>query len=443
MSINFIRKNRFITLVALCLFSIQFALAQNPTAPSAQQITAKVDEYMNAAAKIDRFSGSVLVARDGSPVVSKGYGMANYEWNLPNTPNTAFRLGSITKQFTAMAIVMLQERGKLSVGDSICKYLENCPATWQSLTIRHLLTHTSGIPNYTAFPGFFEKDAVQPTTFAGFVDIFRDKPLEFAPGEKYKYSNSGYHLLGLIIERASGKPYADFLRDNIFAPLEMKNSGYDDSRTLVANRANGYVWVGKSFVNAPYLNMVIPFAGGALYSTTKDLLLWDKALYAEKLVSRKSLNEMFTPFKEGYAYGWDIGKKFNRQTIGHNGGINGFSTDIIRFPFERVTVIVLSNNQTALSSRIADNLAAIVFGESYQLPKPPISDVLSETITQKGIASALQQYRELKRTQAANYNFSERVLNTLAYDLLRTQKVKEAIEIFKLNVEMFPQSSNV
>lgn len=444
MRINFIRINHFVTLVALGLFSIQFALAQTSTAsPASQQIVAKVDEYMSAATKIDHFSGSVLVAREGQPIVSKGYGMANYELNAPNTPQTAFRLGSMTKQFTAAAIMQLQERGKLNVNDPICKYLENCPAAWQPITIRNLLTHTSGIPNYTSFPGFFEKTSVQPFTFAGFVDVFREKPLEFAPGEKFAYSSSGYYLLGLIIERASGKPYAEFLRENIFAPLGMKNSGYDDSRTLVANRANGYVWAGKSFVNSASLNMVIPFAAGALYSTTEDLLLWDKALYTEKLVSRKSLDEMFTPFKDGYAYGWGVGKKFNRQETEHSGGINGFSTDIARFPSERVTVIVLSNNENAPSPKIAENLAAIVFGESYQLPKPPISDVLSATIAQKAVASALQQYRELKRTQTGNYDFSEPVLNRLGYDLLRTQKVKEAIEIFKLNVEMFPQSSNV
>lgn len=266
-----------------------------------------------------------------------------------------------------MAIMMLQERGKLSVSDPICKYLENCPAAWQPITIRHLLTHTSGLPNYTSLPGFFEKQSMQPFTAQSLVDLFRDKPLDFQPGEKFNYSNSGYHLLGLIIEKVSGAPYSAFLRDNIFAPLGMKNTGYDDSRRLVANRASGYQWAEQEFVNVPYLNMAIPYSAGALYSTTEDLLIWDQALYTEKLIARKSLDEMFTPFKAGYAYGWAIGKKFDRQVIGHNGGINGFVTSIARFPGERVTVIVLSNNQRADADDVANDLSAIVFGAPYKI----------------------------------------------------------------------------
>ena len=451
MPINFISMNRFVSLAALCLFNVQFGLAQNQTTPPAQQIAAKVDEYLNAAVKFNHFSGSVLVARDGQPIMSKGYGMANYELNVPNTPNTVFRIASITKQFTATATMMLQERGKLDVNDPICKHLENCPAAWKPVTIRHLLTNTSGIQSYTELPDF-GKLSVQPTTSAEILDLFRDKPLAFTPGEKFAYSNSGYYLLGLLIEKASGKPYAEFLRDNIFVPLGMKNSGYDDSHTLLPNRANGYEWEGKSFINARYINMATPYSAGALYSTTEDLLLWDKALYTEKLVSRKSFDEMSAPFRElvrdgwggyAYAYGWMIGKQSGRQVSRHDGGIRGFSTDIIRFPSERVTVIVLSNNQDVVPYKLANDLSAIVFGAPYKLPVLAVSEVLAATIEQKGIAAALQQYRELKRTRPDNYDFSEPVLDRLGYDLLRSQKVKEAIEIFKLNVEMFPQAFNV
>ncbi len=430
MRINFNFLHRFTFLFVMCLLTVQFASAQKIVVPSSRQITVKVDEYMNAAVKFNHFSGSVLVARDGQPVISKGYGMANYELNVPNTPQTVFRIGSITKQFTAMAIMMLQERGKLNVNDPICKHLENCPAAWQPVTIRHLLTNTSGILNYTELSGFDKM-----STRAELVDLFRDKPLEFTPGEKFAYSNSGYYLLGLIIEKSSGKPYAEFLRDNIFVPLGMKNSGYDDSHTLLPNRANGYEWEGKSFINAGYINMATPYSAGALYSTTEDLLLWDKALYTEKLVSRKSLDEMFAPFRElvrdgwegyAYAYGWMIGKQSGRQVSRHDGGIRGFSTDIIRFPSERVTVIVLSNNQTVIPYKLANDLSAIVFGAPYKLPVLHISEVLAATIEQKGIAAALQQYRELKRTQPNNYDFSERLLDRLGYYLLENKKVKEA-----------------
>ena len=355
----------FYLFTALCFVSLQTAAAQITD----EQIAAKAEEYLSAAVKFDHFSGSVLVARDGKPIFSRGYGMANYELKMPNSPRTAFRLGSITKQFTSAAIMQLQERGKLSITDSICKYLENCPAAWQPITIRHLMTHTSGIPNYTSFPGFFEKNSVQPYTFAGFVDEFRSKPLEFTPGEKFAYSNSGYYLLGLIIEKASGATYAHFLRENIFTPLMMNNSGYDDTRSLVPNRASGYIWSDKSFVNAPYLNMVIPYAAGALYSTTEDLLRWEQSLNTEKILKKKSLDEIFTPFKENYGYGWGINKLGEHKLISHGGGINGFATNIMRFPDDRLTVIVLSNNEEAKSGAIARNLAAIVFGMPYKIPE--------------------------------------------------------------------------
>ena len=382
---NFNAVNRLTAFVALCLVFTQYAVAQNAavTSPSsAQQIAAKVDEYMNAAVRVDGFSGSILVARDGQPVVSRGYGMANVELDVPNTPQTVFRLGSITKQFTAMAIMMLQERGKLSVNDPACKYLTDCPAAWQPITVRNLLTHTAGVPNYTSFPDF-AKTAVLPTTNAAMLAQLRDKPLEFSVGEKYAYSNSGYFLLGAIIERASGKSYADFLRENIFTPLGMRQSGYDVSARIIKNRAAGYARRGGEIVNASYMDMTIPYAAGAMYSTTGDLLLWDQALYTDKLVSRKTLDEIFTPFKSGYGYGWSIGKKFDRQEISHGGGIYGFATEIARFPADKVTVVVLSNVEGAPAGRIGNDLAAIVFGAAYEIPKERKEIAVDQKVLEK------------------------------------------------------------
>lgn len=356
--------------IALCLFFASQVSAQTVAAPppSAQEIKTKIDEYMNAAARVNHFTGSILVARDGKPVVSKGYGMGNIELNVPNTPQTVFRLGSVTKQFTGLAIVMLQERGKLNVNDSICKYFTDCPATWQPMTIKNLLTHTAGLANYTNFPDF-SKIAGQPTTVAEVIARFRDKPLEFAVGEKYAYSNSGYYLLGAIIEKVTGKSYADFLQENIFAPLGMKQTAYDDPLVIVKNRADGYGRKGDDFINAASFEITNAYAAGALHSSTEDLLLWDQALYTEKLASRKSLDEAFTPLKSGYGYGWNIGKKFDRPVIAHGGSIYGFATHIARYPADRVTVIVLSNNEAAPAGEIANNLAAIVFGAAFEFPK--------------------------------------------------------------------------
>jgi CubicO group peptidase (beta-lactamase class C family) len=436
-----IRSSRFFTLLGLFLLCVQVSAAQTPTA---KRLAAKVDEYMNAAVKFEKFSGRILIARDGLPVVTRSYGMANYELKVPNTPKTIFQLGSVSKQFTAMAIMQLQERGKLKVSDSICKYLEDCPAAWQPITIRHLLTHTSGIVNFSALADWDERISVSPYTRAGFVKEFRNLPLEFVPGEKFTYSNSGYYLLGLIIERTSGKSYREFLGENIFAPLGMKSSTYNEHPALVPNRATGYYWELDSFISAPNENLALSFASSGIYSTVEDLLLWDQALYTEKLVSGKSLEEIFTPFREDHGYGWIINKKFDRKMISHAGRHNGYKAYIARFPDERVTVLVQGNSDRANATKTGTNLAAMVFGAAYTVPVEQGSDMLLAAIKEKGIDAAVRQYREFKRTQPEKYNFNEpeRTLNVLGYALLGQRKVKEAIGVFKLNVELFPKSAN-
>lgn len=378
--------NQLATLFGLVLLLNSFVLGQNSPLPKDKEIIEKAETYMKATEKVDGFSGSILIARNGQPIVSKGYGMANIELNVPNKAETVFRLGSITKQFTATAIMMLQERGKLNVNDLMCKYFTDCPQTWQTITIKHLLTHTSGIPSYTAFPDF-ARTTVLPTSSPQMFALLKDKPLDFPVGEKYAYNNSGYFLLGTIIEKVSGKPYADFLQENIFTPLGMKNTGYDNPLQIINNRAAGYTRQGGQFLNAAYMDMSVPYAAGAMYSTTGDLLLWDQALYTEKLLSRKSFDEMFTPVKNGYGYGWGIGNRFGKQTISHGGAIFGFSTQISRFPSEKLTFIVLSNLQGSPAGRIANDLSAIVFGQNYDIPQERKEIVVSSQILEKYVGS--------------------------------------------------------
>ena len=347
------------------------AVPAQPVLAPAAEIAQKADVYLRAQERVNGFSGAVLVARDGVPLILKGYGWANAEWEIPNTPTTKFRLGSITKQFTAALVLRLQEQRKLSVHDPICTYVKLCPELWKPVTIHHLLTHTSGIPSYTGLPDY-QKTMMVPRTIDQMVAVFRDLPLEFAPGEKFKYNNSGYFLLGVIIEKVTEKIYEHALRDEIFTPLGLTDTGYDWSEPLLRHRAAGYTRRGNEVVNAKFLDMQQPYAAGSLYSTVEDLLKWDQALYTDRVLPEPARTAMFTPFKDNYAYGWAI-QPADKSTsghlqIGHGGGINGFSTMIQRVPDDRVTVIVLSNVDNLSAGNIARDVTAILYGRPYQIP---------------------------------------------------------------------------
>ncbi len=357
------RRERTIPRFALlcaCLLALSVAAR-------AQDLLPKFEEYAQAAAKAEGFSGAILVARDGKVIVSKGYGMADVENDVPNTAETRFRIGSITKQFTAASVLLLQERGKLSVQDSICKHVAPCPEAWQPVRLHHLLSHTAGVPDFTGFPDY-QKTMRDPAPVESLITRFRDLPLEFKPGENWKYSNSGYVLLGHVVEKVSGKSYESFLRENIFEPLKMTSTGYDHAAAIVKRRARGYAKGPDGLVNASYLDMSIPFAAGGLYSTVGDLYLWDQALYGEKLLKKPSLDAMFTAVRNDYGYGFRVYKLFDRSHATHGGGIEGFRTSIDRFPDDRVTVIVLSNYEGAQVGRVARDLSAVAFGEKYELP---------------------------------------------------------------------------
>ena len=312
----------------------------------------------------DQFSGSVLVARSGVPVFRQAFGLANREWDVPNTPNTKFRIGSITKQFTATAILQLAEAGKLSVDDPVSKYYAESPPAWNGITIRHLLTHTSGIPSFTSIPQFFDQQARLDRTPEEIIKLTRDKPLDFAPGSKYSYDNTGYVILGYIIEKVSGERYADYIQHHIFDALGMKSSGYDVSETLIPKRAAGYSRDKDHYTNARYISMTEPYAAGSLYTTVDDMLTWDQAIYAAKLLSPASLQAMFTDYGHGYGFGWVIDKQYGHPRNVHAGGVNGFITRFDRFPEDKLTVVVFSNEDSASAAlvRISDGLAAIYLG---------------------------------------------------------------------------------
>ncbi len=359
-------RNRFSSL--MLIFSIYACNTFAHIQVSGSELEKKIDEYIAAQMKVNFFSGSILIAKDGNVLLSKGYGLANRELGIANAPHTKFRLASITKQFTAAAILLLEEAGKLSTENSICKHVSPCPAIWEPITIHHLLTHTSGIPNYTRHPNYKDSKSHNKTK-EQMVSSFRDLPLDFPVDERFQYNNSGYFLLGMIIEKASGTTYADFLSANIFAPLGLENTGYDVSATILSHRASGYSRRRDHIVNAAYLDMDQPYAAGSLYSTVEDLYKWDRALEGRKLLSAKSYEKMWTPFKNNYAYGWAVFSGKHRL-LGHNGRIDGFSTDFSRYPDDNTCVIVLSNlDSGSHATPISRDVAAILFGIPYEIPR--------------------------------------------------------------------------
>ena len=414
----------------------------------AQNRAAKIQKVLAQAHKYRQFNGSALVAENGKVVYKGAFGMANMEWGIPNTPDTRFRLGSITKQFTAMLVLQLVEQGKIKLEGKLSDYLTDYRKdVGEKVTIHHLLTHTSGIPSYTSAPGFLENVSRNPYKVADFVQKYASGDLEYEPGAKFSYNNSGYFLLGAIIERVTGKSYEQALKESILDPAGMKNTGYDHYGTIIPKRASGYSQTPNGYTNAPYLDMSIPYAAGSMYSTVEDLYLWDQALYTDKLLTAQSKELMYKPFLQDYAYGWVVvNASFKQndqpvQMIRHGGGINGFTTTIVRFPKEKNLIVILDNTSQNVD-RQAETIARILYNQPYDLPKMSIVPVIEKTINEKGIEAGIATHRDLKAKQAATYDFTEPELNNLGYQLMRAGKLKEAIEIFKLNVEAYPQGFN-
>ncbi len=323
--------------------AVQAAAAVEPSL--AESIEAMLaDGYPDAAGP----GAALLVIDDGEVVYRGARGMANVELGVPLTPEHVFRLGSITKQFTAAAILLLEEEDKLSVDDPITKYLPDYPTHGHTITIEHLLTHTSGIFNYTSVPGFMDQPVRLDLTTDELVESFESLPMDFAPGERFSYSNSGYVLLGAIIEAVSGQSYAEFIRERIFEPLGMEDSHYGGHQ-IIPKRVSGYTAEGDGYVNAGYISMTQPHAAGSLLSTVDDLARWNAALAAGELISEESYERMTTPFtlKDGeattYGYGFSLITLRGHRAIAHGGGIHGFNTFAARLPEEGIYVAALSN----------------------------------------------------------------------------------------------------
>lgn len=370
---------------------------------------------------------SVLVAKKGNIVYRGGIGKANLELDIPMNENHVHRIGSITKQFTAVAILMLLEQGKLDLQDKIEKHIPNYPTQGKTITVEHLLTHTSGIRSMTGMPDFFN-NARKDMTTAEMMDYFKNEPMDFAPGEEYRYNNSGYYLLGVIIENISGMTYADFIQRNIFDKVGMDHSHYGSFQEIVPNRAAGYQKQSGTYVNAPYLSMTLPFAAGSLLSNVLDLYKWNRALLSNQLLKQETLQKAYTPYvlNNGkpidYGYGWGVGSLFGSPAIQHGGGIHGFLTQGIFLPEEDVFVAVFSNCNCQPPNDVAQKIAAIEIGK--YTPK--------ETIALS--ADALKKYEGIYQV---NDDKSKRTLR-VQDGVLTTQRTGgEVFELFPFEKDKF------
>ena len=346
------------------------------TAGFAQDV-ARLNQLAEAQAAGDKFMGSVLVAKGDTILFEQSYGWANMEWRQRHTSDTKFRIGSVTKQFTAAAILLLEERGKLRTDDPVSKHMPDSPAAWEQVTLYHLLAHTSGIPSLTGFPEF-RTFKLSPATPEKLVQLFRDKPLEFTPGERFNYSNSGYVLLGYLVGRISGQSYATFIRENLLKPLGMTDTGCDSNTTVIPHRAAGYSPGPTGLSNAAYVDMSVPLGAGDLYSTPRDLHRWARGIFGGKLLSAESLRKMTTPNKGDYAGGVSVRTISGHKAIAHNGGIEGFHSHLAYYPDEQVTIVVLANVNSPAPDILSGQLARVVFGETITLPSERVAMALPE-----------------------------------------------------------------
>jgi CubicO group peptidase (beta-lactamase class C family) len=338
---------------------------------SGAEIAPKADQYLQALTDSGRFSGTVLLARDGKTLFLKGYGFADEKSRQPNSAATRFPIASLTKPFTATLLLQLQKRGALSISDPVCKHLKPCPDAWKDITLRHLLTHTSGIPDYTRGPDFLSKMRT-PRSADEVIATFRDLPLDFAPGAKYRYSNAGYYVLGAVIEKVSGRRFEAELAESIFKPLGMEATAYGANVRALPRLASGYQPRGTGNETADYVDTSWLFAAGGIHSTVEDLFKFERALSTDVLLPARELADMWSAEHGEYGYGWQLlpatPKTLNRRLVFHAGGIPGFSTDLLRYPDEDVTIIILANLHPVALGEVSRDLAAIVFGEPYSVP---------------------------------------------------------------------------
>lgn len=380
--------------MVIFLAGTSFLPGQQTAAEQEREVDAVMKQQMYAR----RIPGaSIAVVSQGKVVLNKGYGLADVEHSVEATEDTVYELASVTKQFTGTAIMILVQDGKLSLDDKLTRVVANLPQAWDTVTIRQLLNHTSGIPDFGKKLDF-KTDLRKDYTERQIVELVANSPLDFRPGERFSYSNTGYFLLGMIIEKKSGMTYGDFLRDRIFQPLGMTSTRFNDRRAVVRHRARGYILDGATLRNADYVNPAIPFAAGGLTSSAADMARWVMAPKSEQLLKPANWEEMWTSGKLndgtviGYGFGWNIRSRGNRKRVEHAGEIQGFSNNATYFIDGDLAIVVLTNLEGANAPRIAAGISGVYLPETRFRPSAPIADTdRATTEFLRRVATALSQ----------------------------------------------------
>ncbi|WP_051718886.1 serine hydrolase [Hymenobacter sp. IS2118] len=380
---------------------------------SATTINQQLDAYVQQFQQAGRFNGSVLVAEQGQVLLQKGYGLASREPQVPNAPDTKFRIGSLTKQFTAALVLQLVEKGQLRLAGSVSDYLPDYPQpAGRQLILHHLLSHTAGLPDYTALPNFGPDIMRSPQTPTQLVALFAALPLQFEPGTQFQYSNSNYVLLGAIIEKVTGKPYTQVFQENIARPCNMKSTAYDAFEPADRRRAAGYQSTPNGVVNTSPLDMSVPYAAGAITSTVADMYRWNQALNGTKMLSEASKKLLFTPVKDNYAYGWMVmTAKMGSETMElqeHNGGVNGFKSYLVRVPQRQQFIVLLDNHSSNALPELRRGLLRILNHQpatppaTAASPAPSAAVAVSETVLKsyEGVYELAPSFRITVRQRA-------------------------------------------
>lgn len=410
----------------------------------AQEDVAAIDRVIGRYVDHEMFNGSVSVTRSGQVIYQKGHGPANREWNQPNAPDTRYWIASLTKSFTAVLIMQLVEEGKLGLSDTIDRFIPEMPEeTGRRITIRHLLTHTSGLPNYFEIPGWLTGNFRRDISEDEFLAVIANLELNFPPGEGRQYSNPGFFLLGRVIRSVTGQPYLEALRTRILDPLGMTATGGGDVGTILKNRADGYQWNdGGGYRKQGYIDISLFRASGDLYSTVDDLARWERALDSEDLLNEKSRAVMFDPET---GFGWDIEQLRiapggpTVEVIGYNGQIEGYSSMVTRFVSEGHAVIILANTPMDYTTKkqLTAEIAGILYGVSAQAQKPRATFELTRALVDGDFSKAV----EACRAEEGSFEFDEHRLNGFSGQLDRAGLPDQSLAILELRAEKFPSSA--